>query len=207
MLESFLLVVALCMDAFMASLAYGAGNIKIPFRSAFVIGLIGTSFLALSLFAAGIVARFVPAYICALASFILLMVLGVSSLFQNAIKAYLKTLKNNSKKLSFKYANIGFIIDIYLDETQADSDRSKVLSVKEAVYLAVVLSMDSLVTGFGAGLGAMSYVSTLAMSLVLGVLAVMLGGRIGAKIAGRKGLDLSWMGGAILILLAVVRMI
>lgn len=50
-LEALLLVVALSMDAFVASFAYGAQRIKIPFSSAAIISVICTAMLAVSLLA------------------------------------------------------------------------------------------------------------------------------------------------------------
>ncbi|MGL4797227.1 MAG: hypothetical protein ACRC1Y_04290, partial [Paraclostridium sp.] len=50
MLESLILVLSLCIDTFVASIAYGTDRIKIPISSAIIINGVCTSFLALSLF-------------------------------------------------------------------------------------------------------------------------------------------------------------
>lgn len=57
-LEALLLVVALSMDAFVASFAYGAQRIKIPFSSAAIISVICTAMLAVSLLAGALLRHF-----------------------------------------------------------------------------------------------------------------------------------------------------
>ena len=59
-LEALLLVVALSMDAFVASFAYGAQRIKIPFSSAAIISVICTAMLAVSLLAGALLRPFLP---------------------------------------------------------------------------------------------------------------------------------------------------
>jgi hypothetical protein len=44
------------------------------------------------------------------------------------------------------------------------------------------------------------------LSLVIGMLAVRLGGRIGNKAAQKLPCDLSWLGGALLIVLAILKL-
>ncbi len=50
MIESLLLVLAVSLDAFVASIAYGTNKIKIPFVSATIINIICSSVLGVSLF-------------------------------------------------------------------------------------------------------------------------------------------------------------
>ena len=47
MWNAFLLVIALSLDSFLASLAYGGEHIRIPWKSAVLISLIGVLFLSL----------------------------------------------------------------------------------------------------------------------------------------------------------------
>ena len=136
MWNAFLLVIALSLDSFLASLAYGGEHIRIPWKSAVLISLIGVLFLSFSLYTAAFIQQFIPPYICRMISFTIFFMIGLSSLFQGTIKSFLGTYKR--KKLSFEYSGISFVLDIYLDETKADADNSKLLSLKEALYLAVI---------------------------------------------------------------------
>ena len=71
-----------------------------------------------------------------------------------------------------EYSGISFVVlDIYLDETKADADNSKLLSLKEALYLAVALSIDSLASGFALGISVCSLLPVLVISFCVGILA------------------------------------
>ena len=163
MWNAFLLVIALSLDSFLASLAYGGEHIRIPWKSAVLISLIGVLFLSFSLYTAAFIQQFIPPYICRMISFTIFFMIGLSSLFQGTIKSFLGTYKR--KKLSFEYSGISFVLDIYLDETKADADNSKLLSLKEALYLAVALSIDSLASGFALGISIVQPLPVLVISL------------------------------------------
>ena len=207
MLLSILLVVATSLDAFGASFAYGAVRIKIKTGGAVVISLIGSAFLGLALGGASWISKWIPGSVAKWLSFVLLMGMGLESIFQNSIKGYLKKREKRRKKFKFTFANIGFILDIYLDETKADADQSKTLSVRESVYLGVVLSLDSIVSGLGCGLSGGSVIPVMGMAALAHLIAVMAGCKLGQKAADFMRFDLSWMSGLILILLGIANVI
>ena len=60
MWNAFLLVIALSLDSFLASLAYGGEHIRIPWKSAVLISLIGVLFLSFSLYTAVHTAVYLP---------------------------------------------------------------------------------------------------------------------------------------------------
>jgi len=206
MLSAILLVVALCVDAFATSITYGIGKIQIPAFSALVISFIGTTFLGFSLIFAKFVQQFISPQACVGLSFGLLLFLGVTSLFQSTIKAYLQKHKG-TKNVKFSLFNISFVVDIFIDETKADADNSKILSAKEAIMLALALSVDSLATGFSAGLLANNILGILILCLLTGFLSVKLGCIIGGNISKKSKVDLSWTSGVALIILAVLKII
>ncbi len=55
MIESLLLVLAVSLDAFVASIAYGTNKIKISFVSATIINIICSSVLGVSLFLGSVI--------------------------------------------------------------------------------------------------------------------------------------------------------
>ena len=136
-----------------------------------------------------------------------LMFLGVYYLFESLVKTFLEKKSDSSPKLKFKLFNVWFIIDIYIDETKADLDNSKILSSKEALYLAIALSLDSLAIGFGSSLGNINYLNVILLSLVSDMIAIWLGLFIGRKFVEKSKLNLSWLAGIILIILAVLKLI
>lgn len=204
MLSAFLLVIAISIDAFAVSVTYGIRKIKIPLVSAMIISLTGTGFLLISLFCAKLFSSFLQESTCKILSIILLMIIGLTDLFQSTIKTYLRKNKGQAN-VSFSVFNISFAIDIFIDETKADRDNSKTLSAKEAVLLAIALSIDSLATGFSAGLSLSNIPLQIIFCFIAGIVFCLTGRLIGEKIQAKSRIDLSWLSGVMLIALAVTK--
>ncbi|MGN0144443.1 MAG: sporulation membrane protein YtaF [Clostridium sp.] len=207
MLISLLLVSSLCIDSFVASIAYGTSKIKIPPKSIIIINLVCTLTLAVSLFVGSIFKSFLPGNLPAALGFIILMSLGIYRLFEYFFKSYISKRSKCDHPLKFKIFDFNFILQVYADETKADFDKSKYLSPKESFYLALALSLDSLAVGFGSSLGSINYIQTLILCFAMGVLAVSVGVFLGKKFSEKLHLELSWLSGALLIILAIIRVL
>ena len=205
MIQAFLLVTALSLDSFLASLAYGTKHIRIPFASALLISIIGVIFLSISLSTAAFLQQFIPHWLCAGISFSIFFLIGVSSLFQGTIKRLLHNY--NQRQLKLHYSGISFVLNVYVDETQADSDHSNSLSLKEAFYLAIALSIDSLVSGFALGISIINPYMVVLISFCMGTLVIFLGAYIGKRIAYQKNMELSWVSGILFMILAFSRVL
>ena len=101
---------------------------------------------------------------------------------------------------------MNFVLQVYADETKADFDNSKVLTIKESLYLASALSFDSIAVGFGDSLGNNDYIFSIVLCFFIGVLAVSLGQLLGKKLIEKSNLNLSWLSGIILMILAIKRL-
>ena len=206
-LAVFLLVTAVSADAFAASFAYGMGGIRIPAASLAVITGVSTAMLLLSLLLGGVLRPFLPPGLTrALASGILLL-LGLAKLFDCSLKVFLRrhtTVRREWKVAGFE---LRFILNVYANPEEADSDHSRSLSPREAAPLAAALSLDGLAAGFGAGLAAVSFLAAALLSLGIGALSVLLGSSLGRKAAQKLPFDLSWLGGVLLLALAVMKLL
>jgi putative sporulation protein YtaF len=107
--------------------------------------------------------------------------------------------------LTFKIFDFKFILEIYANETKADYDKSKILTSKEAIYLATALSLDSLAVGFGSSLGNVRYLEVIILSLIIGLISLLCGVILGKKFIEKIDVNLSWLSGAMLIVLAILR--
>lgn len=206
-LETILLVVALSVDSFIASFAYGTNKIKIPFISVLIISVICSLFLALSLFLASVISPVLPPLATKILCFLILFILGVIKLFDSSIKSLIRKHRGITKQLKFSMFSLNFILNIYADPEDADTDSSRDLSPYEAVSLAIALSLDGLAAGFGAGLVNFSLMVVFAFSIIFGILAILLGCRLGNKIAGKLSVNISWLSGALLAFLGILKLI
>ena len=172
-LDAILLVSALSMDAFVASFAYGTSKIKIPFKSAMTINLVCSSILAIALFMGSIISKYIPSVFTTSICVTMLLMLGLSKLFDSTLKSILVKSGTLSRDVSFKLFDFRFFLRVCLDSTEADIDRSYELSPKESVSLAVALSLDGLAAGFSTGLMVTNYVEIILFSLVINIVAVL----------------------------------
>lgn len=205
-LEPLVLVTALSVDAFVASFAYGTNQIKIPFRSVAVISGICSAILGVSLFLGSLVRPFMPEHLAGVLCFSILFLLGIAKLCDSAIKSLIRRSQGIHKKISFSAMHLRFILDVYANPENADSDCSKSLSAVEAAPLAIALSLDGLAVGFGAALSEAAPLRAVLFSLVANVIAVCAGSLTGNKVAAKIPLDLSWVSGLLLMVLAFLKL-
>lgn len=207
MLASLLLVSSICIDAFVASMAYGSNKIKIPLLSSIVISLVGSFVLGISLFLGSLISNHLPGILPKTLSFSILMILGIYRLFESICKNYIQKRTKLDKPVTFKLFDLKFILQVYADETKADFDKSKFLSIKESFYLALALSFDSLAVGFGSSLVGGGYLITVVLCFNIGLFAVIVGSFIGKKLVEKSNINLSWLSGVILMILAITKLI
>lgn len=197
--------VILSTDIFVCGLAYGAGKIKIPAKSAAVISIICGLSLGLTSFIGGIIRPYISARAIKYISFAVLLAIGLFKLFEEVLRALLAR-TTPRKELSLNLLGFRLILKVFQDETEADKNKDKILSSAEAVSLAAATSLDSLAVGFSAGLGsAPVWLLPLAVTLV-SFAAVLCGTAAGKKAAAKSRINLSWISGAVLVIIAVTKL-
>ena len=102
-----------------------------------------------------------------------------------------------------KMGELSIFIRLYIDDSAADMDSSKVLSIGEAVVLALAGSLDAAATGLSCGGTDISALGAAFAVLICGAAALILGSLTGRKISSLNH-DLSWTGGLFLIIFAVI---
>lgn len=207
MLEVLLLVLSLCVDALIASFAYGTNKIKIPMLSSIILTAISTLFLVISLALGTYVQSFLKDGLAQIICFVILFLLGFMRLFEGLLKNYLNKKAHAPSQIEVTLFNFKLVLNVYANVTLADLDHSKSLSAKEALYLGTALSLDSLAVGFGVALAPISFIQVTLFSIIFNLLAIWMGVLIGSKCAEKIPFDLSWISGALLIILAILKLI
>lgn len=206
-LEALILASALSIDAFVASFAYGGKSIKIPIQSILVISVICSTVIGISLLIGTIVRGFIPDSVTKIICFLLLFFLGLSQLLDSFTKSIIRKYGYIRGNFNFSIFNFRFVLSLYADPETADIDESKVISPVEASSLALALSLDGMGVGFGAALGNVNGLAVFICSLVTNFCAVLLGSKIGNKMAKNLPFNMSWISGSILIIMAVLKVI
>jgi putative sporulation protein YtaF len=148
----------------------------------------------------------VPASTARAVSFALLLIIGLIKSFDSAFKSYFKSRENISSRLTVRLFDVRFVLSIYAEPEKADMDASKSISTGEAIYLAAALSFDGLSAGFGWGLGGVDFLLLAVFSLVSNFLALSLGYLAGKALSRTSDVDLSRLGGLLLIFVAFLRL-
>lgn len=204
--ETLLIVVALSIDAFVASFAYGASKIKIPPQSIFMIDLVCTLLLALGLLLSNLISNYLPEALTQGICVATLLLLGCVKLFDSVIKSFIKQHTNFDKRFHFSLFSFGFILNVYAKPEAADQDCSMELSLSEAAALAIALSIDGLAVGLGVGLTNLNTGEILIAAGLVTMLAVVLGSKLGNRLARYAQFNVSWLSGVLLIVLAFLKL-
>lgn len=206
-IEALVLASTLSLDALFASFAYGSNKIKIPFSSVLTINLVCSAFLGVSLFLGSLLRPYLPQSASKLICFLILFIIGAVKLLDTVTKSIIRKHSTLSKSIRFSLFNFKLVLSIYADPEKADADGSKRLSPTEAFSLAVALSLDGMAVGFGAALGNVNGIALFLSSFAIGIGAVFLGSYMGNKVANVLRFDISWLSGAILIVLAFTKLL
>lgn len=205
-LEAVILASTLSVDAFLASFAYGSNKIKIRFHTVLIISLISSGILGVFLFLGGMIRPYLPPEVCSVLSFAVLFLIGMTKILDNLMKSVIRRLGNQSKNIRFSFFHLKFILSVYADPEAADVDCSKSISMMEACSLAIALSLDGMAAGFGAALGNANGIAVFLASFFTNALAVVLGEAVGIRVSSRLRVNLSWLSGVVLIVLAVTKL-
>lgn len=192
-----LLVIVVSIDCFAAALTYGLARIRVNLISAVTVGFIGSLVLWLSLVMSEIISRLIsPGFAQSMGGFLLIL-MGIMMIFKRIIRKFFKEKQHG-------------LAAIFLDEKKADADNSKDISVKEAFFLAAILSTDCFLSGLSAGLGfsLSQKIYAVTLNFFAAIAAVYLGIFIGRLFNGKvKNVDLSVLDGMVLVMLGVLLML
>lgn len=182
LLNIFLLVSALCLDTFVASVAYGINQVALSKSQIAVINGICSLCLCISLLFGTFIDSLIPESFTKEICFFSMLALGCFKLIHAVIHpcAYSEPAKN-------------------------DDDRTLFLSWHEVIFFSLAMSLDSLVAGTMAAFLKISVLLTTAAAFLLGELFTYTGLWIGNRISRRFPKDLSWVGGILFIILAVLK--
>lgn len=197
-----LLVSALCVDLFVASIAYGTNQVFLSRMQMIIANGICSFFLGISLSFGVLLDSWIPETFTKQICFYSLLILGLLKFSDSIIKCFVRRHKNARKQLHFKFSSLKFIINIYCNPLEADADKNKRLSLREVIFFSIAMSIDSLIAGTMAAFLKISVPLTVAAAFILGYIFTCIGQFLGHKISTKSSIDLSWIGGILFIILA-----
>lgn len=186
-----ILIAVLSMDAFTAGLSYGMDHVRVPFSSIFTIALLSGCMLTLSLYAGDFFLRFIPENLTKAISFIVLFLLSLYKFYDTIPQLHKPNSGLTTDKISQKINSVS----------------PSVLSGKEAAFLGMALSIDNVSAGLCTGTLSASPWFLLFITTAIHFLSIRLGLFMGHLLAQKGLCHFSWLGAAILMLLAFCRLL
>lgn len=205
MFHILILVLALCMDTFVASMAYGANKVQISWEKIVSMNVICSGCLGFALIAGGLLDEIIPQGLTRLVCFISLFLLGIIKLLDYSIKKLINRNAVLAKGIAFSFSGLKVIINIYGDPMAADLDHSQSLSWKEIVFLSFAMSIDSLIAGALSAFLKIPVGLTAGTALIMGIAVMYAGLFLGRRLADRFSYDLSWISGVLFLILAFTK--
>lgn len=199
LLEIWFLLCSTSIDSLFAGISYGMEKIKLALHTILLTSMVGTLLLAIAIVGGKLFSYWLNPHFCSLISNMVLIALGIYKIGESIKKKLLQ-----KKKITWKVGKFNLIFSIYQDPPKADLDLSKKLSVKEAIFLTIALSLDNLAIGLGLGLVAIPFWKTVLLSFFTNMIMLASGYHAGKYLSQKIPFDLSWISGIILIMFAFI---
>ncbi len=198
-----LFLLAVSIDSLSAGFSYGTSKVHIkPLAAAFLILIPSATITLMTRIGAFFFSLF-PTDSLRVLSFLLLLLLGLEKLSESILRHYAKKYPKVIGNWACKIKQLNIIFTIYFSPEEANTQDRQVLSAKEAFFLSLALSLDSMVASM-----AYSYqVVSLPLFFLFAILfhfLLFFGGYLSGLLVARKSkLELSWLSGLFLLLLAL----
>lgn len=214
LLSTFLLSISSSIDSLGIGITYGIKNTSISNKGKLVIFFVSFIVTIVSLYLGNILKFVFPDFIVDYLGSFLFIIMGIFICFQALNKN--KNIDNKKNKISktktysFFIKFLGITIKIIKDPISSDLDNSNKIDSKEAFFLALALSMDSLCVGIA---GSIIGINTYIFPFLIGLFQVFflgLGNFLGKKIYNFSSLPSNlWsiVSGILLMILGILKIL
>ncbi len=152
LLNAFLLALSASIDSLGVGITYGLKRTKIYFPAYLVLFILSIVITSLSISLGNMITSFISPKITRLIGSVILLGIGIFILYEATLKKE-KVPKSTfpiKKEYNIFIKFLGITINIIKDPINSDMDSSNKIDMKEAIFLGIALSLDSLSIGFGA---------------------------------------------------------
>lgn len=196
------------LDSFGAGVAYGLKKITISLKSLATVGLITALCTGLAMVAALVIGQFVNTQLTAVAGALLLITIGLFSVFQEYLTRGVRPCDHDSmsvRQLTFSVGKL--VVTIMAKPESADLDHSQSISPLEGLLLGLALGVDNMVATFATELtGALPIYTPLVMGIIQ-MLFLATGYWASSHLASASfKKHFSYLPGTILILIGLLRL-
>lgn len=198
-----LFMFAVSIDSLTAGFSYGTSKVRIQPLSAVFLVFIPAVSITLMTRIGSLLFSFIPAHIFSVLSFLLLFFLACEKLIESLIRHLAGKYPNNVGNWAYKIKQVNIIFTIYFSPEDANKQDVQVLSAKEALFLSLALSLDSILASMAFSCQVSSLLFFFLLAVFFHFLLFMAGYMLGLLVSRKFSIDLSWLSGLFLLLLAL----
>ena len=196
-------LLAVTLDSLTAGLTYGTRKVRIQPLSYLILICIPALFITAANQLGTLLACLLPPQVLPWISFLLLFLLGISKIIESLIRRLAAKHPSLTRNWGCKIKQINIIFTIYLSPEDANIEDLQILSAKEALLLSLALSLDSILVGMAFTTDAVSWVFLFLLAVLFNLLFFLIGYLAGHVLCHLFHVDLSWLSGLLLLLLAL----
>ena len=151
-LNALILALSASIDSLGVGITYGLKKTKISISSFFILFILSIIITSLSVSIGNIITLFISTYVTKLIGAFVLFGIGIFIIYEATLKKEKKTkkAKTNHREYNIFIKFLGLTINIIKDPISSDIDKSNRIDIKEAIFLGLAMSIDSISIGFGA---------------------------------------------------------
>ena len=182
-------LVAVSIDSLTAGLTYGTQRVQIKFPAYLILTCVPAVFITTANRIGSSLSLLIPASALPVLSFTLLFILGCSKLSESMIRLLARKHPSLTRNWGCKIKQINIIFTVYLSP--------------EALLLSLALSLDSVLVGMAFNTGPVPAAALFILSAIFNLTLFAAGYGLGHLVSSVLHIDLSWLSGLFLLLLAV----
>lgn len=210
LLNYFLLASSVSIDSLGIGITYGLRKMKITKPAKLILFLFSFIITMFSVFLGNLLTKYLPEFLTRWIGTLLLIGMGIWIISQSLFPSRQK--ENSSQIVSFPKIHqfilepLGITIQIIRNPVTSDLDDSHQIDAKEAFYLGLALSLDSICVGIGSSLIGFNTLLFPILVATFQLIFLSLGTRIGKKILTTSSLPESiWnvISGGLLLLIGI----
>lgn len=184
LLSSFLLALSSNLDNMGIGVSYGIRRISIPFLSNLIVAMVTTTGTYIAMSLGDILTSYIPAQLASGMGSGIIVTAGIWVMLQTWIKpngtAVLASSMTEPKKIcEMRIRSLRLLIRILHEPDGVDMDCSGQIEGREALLLAMALTVNNLAGGFGGGMVGISIPLTCALVFILSLLTLAYGVKFG----------------------------
>lgn len=209
LLNAIILAISASIDSFGVGITYGIKKTKISIAAIIVLLILSIFFTSVSITFGNILSSYISPSVSSIIGVSILILIGIFILYGAIFKnEKISKSKSEHKEYSFFIKFLGITVNIIKDPINSDFDNSNKIDIKEAIFLGIAMSLDSISIGFGCStIGINSFLFPLLTSFFQ-ILFLCAGKLLGKKISSISSIPQNiWniISGVILICMGIVK--